>query len=100
MCIRDSLLQSSLGLRTDFGAGQYSRQRCLGLSVNPSQLALGALLALQFETGVKEVEQGPVGFLDHDVDQFHYFRIVVPLIPKTLSDMGVILLLDMGIVIF
>ena len=76
------LLQPQLGLRRHFGAGQHPRQGRLGGSVNALEPTFRAFFALQLETGVKVIEQLPVGSLDQPIDRFDDFGVVVPLMPK------------------
>ena len=59
-----------------------------------------ALLALELEAGVKVVEQLPIGSFDQRIHRLHHLRIIVPLIPKALPNVGPVLLLHMRIVVF
>lgn len=96
------VLQALLGFRTDFRTGQDPGQRRLRLAVNTPEAPghpWGALFALQLQTGVKEVAQRPIGFLDQRIDQGHHFGVVVPFIAKALTDVRPVLLFDVRIVI-
>ena len=49
---------------------------------------------------MKVVEQLPIGSLDQLIDGRHHLRIIVPLIPKALTNVSPVFLLHMRIVIF
>ena len=61
------LFQASLGLRHYFGAGQNPSHGRLSLSVNSLESPFGSFLALEFQTGMKEIEQLTIGSFGEDV---------------------------------